>query len=65
MEGKKPWLSKTLWVNLLMAVFAMVWPPASEFIAANPETVAVVFAGINAVLRLVTKDKIVLIDDHK
>lgn len=62
---KKPWLSKTLWVNLLMAVFAMFWQPAADFIAQNPETVAVIFTGINMVLRLITKDKIVLIDDYK
>lgn len=64
-SAKKPWLSKTLWVNLLMAVFALVWQPAAEFIAANPETVAVIFTGINMILRLVTKEKIVLIDDLK
>jgi hypothetical protein len=57
-EVKKPWQSKTLWVNLIMAVAALFWPAAGDFIASHPEVAMVAFAAVNAVLRLVTKDKL-------
>jgi len=58
---KKAWMSKTLWANLLMAVIAViaVWVPAVASIV-NEEAVLMLFAMVNMVLRLVTKDKIVL-----
>ena len=58
---KKAWMSKTLWANLLMAVVAViaVWVPAVANIV-NEEAVLMLFAMVNMVLRLVTKDKIVL-----
>ena len=58
---KKAWLSKTMWVNLFMGIIALVaaWvPQVSEIM--NKEAVIMVFAMINMILRLVTKDKIVL-----
>ena len=58
MDSKKPWLSKTLWVNAIVAVSAMIYPPASEWVSAHPDVVVSVFAGINILLRLVTKDAI-------
>lgn len=60
MEIKSPLLSKTLWVNALLAVAALVFPPAHDFIANNPEVVAVGFSLVNIVLRLVTKSKLEL-----
>ena len=51
------WQSKTLWVNLAMAIIAF-FPVVTNYLDA--EKVAMVFAGANAVLRIVTKDKISL-----
>lgn len=58
--NKKPYLSKTLWVNLLLAVTALALPSAQAWMSKNPETVAMVFSGLNMVLRLVTKEKLSL-----
>lgn len=58
METKKPWESKTLWMNAIIAVLAIAWPSAGAYIAANPETATMAFAVLNIVLRLVTKGKV-------
>jgi len=55
---KKPWLSKTLWVNAIVAVGALFAPGASDYIASHPDLVVGVFAVVNMVLRLVSKDKL-------
>ena len=61
MEQKKsPLMSKTLWANFIMAVGALFFPPASNWLASNPEAVALIFTGVNIVLRLLTKDKLSL-----
>ncbi len=62
MPVKKPWLSKTIWVNLIVAVAAMVYPPVQDYIVAHPEVVMLVFSAVNIVLRLVTKDAIQILD---
>lgn len=59
-EGKKLWLSKTLWTNVLVAAAAMFAPGVSNWISANPETMVMIWAGVNALLRLVTKEKLSL-----
>lgn len=58
---KKAYMSKTMWANLLMALVALVgaWVPRVPEIV-SPEMVAMIFAGVNMILRLVTKDKLVL-----
>lgn len=56
---KKPWLSKTLWVNALVAV-ASFFPSVKEIV--SPDNTLMLLAFINVVLRLVTKDKISLED---
>jgi len=58
---KKAWMSKTLWTNVVMAIFAVVaaWVPKVGEVV-NEEAVIMMFAMINMILRLVTKDKIVL-----
>lgn len=61
-EGKKPWLSKTLWSNFLLAVLSLFVPPVRDFFLENPKVLPVIFAGVNFVLRLITKDRIVLGD---
>lgn len=54
---KKPWASKTLWLNLLVALGAMLpWEPVKEvFSEAN---LIMILSVLNMVLRLVSKDKI-------
>lgn len=59
-DTKKPWLSKTLWVNAIMAVLALAYPPAHEWMAAHPDVVIYGFAVINMALRLITKDKLAI-----
>lgn len=59
-ETKKPWLSKTIWLNLVGAVLALVYPPASAWLAAHAEITLGFFAGLNVLLRLISKDKISL-----
>ena len=58
---KKAWMSKTLWANFLISVVAIVavWVPAVANIV-NEEAVLMLFAMVNMILRLVTKDKVVL-----
>lgn len=55
---KKPWQSKTLILNAVVAVLALAYPPAAEWIQAHPDIILASFAAINFILRLVTKDKI-------
>lgn len=55
---KKPWLSKTLWTNLILAVAAMFWPAAGDAIANHPEVAAIVWSGINMLLRFISKDQL-------
>lgn len=60
---KKPWLSKTLWVNLIAAAFAF-FPGlgVSVWIQAHAAEVTMIMAGINMLLRLITKDKVSIVD---
>lgn len=55
--AKKPWESKTIIVNLLIAVAPFV-PGADEYLKANPELLTTLFAVVNVILRLVTKGKV-------
>lgn len=55
MEDKPWYLSKTLWTNTIMAVLALAYPPAKEYLTANPAIFVTVFSVVNIVLRLVTK----------
>lgn len=55
---KKPWQSKTLIVNVLVAILAIAWPPAHDYVVAHPDVVMYILAGVNVLLRLITKDKI-------
>lgn len=54
---KKPWLSKTLWTNVVIAVAAF-FPIVRDWISANPAVMAIGFSVINLVLRAITKDEI-------
>ena len=56
-ETKKPWTSKTLWLNLLVAVGAMLpWSPVQE--AMSESNLVMLLSVVNMVLRLVSKEKI-------
>jgi hypothetical protein len=58
-QSKKLWKSKTLWVNLVMAVAAFI-PGVGEMISQNPEAAGSLVAVVNVILRLVTKEKVSL-----
>jgi uncharacterized membrane protein YqaE (UPF0057 family) len=55
--GKKPWLSKTIWMNVVLAIAAFI-PGVHEWIVANDAIVFAFWAVVNIILRLITKDKI-------
>lgn len=56
MESKKPWLSKTLWVNFLVALFAITG--LQQKFPVTEEQFIMFISLVNIVLRFVTKDKI-------
>jgi len=60
MENKPSYLSKTVIVNLIMALSAFV-PSVNAYLVANPEIVMSVLAGVNILLRFFTKEKISLL----
>lgn len=55
---KKPWQSKTIILNFVVAASALFYAPVGEWINAHPTEVASLFAILNIVLRVVSKDKI-------
>lgn len=68
MGVKKPWQSKTLFLNALagLILFVSLFVPqasvAGEYLKNHADVVGMVWAGLNMVLRLITKDKIQLGD---
>lgn len=58
--NKKPWLSKTIWFNLLVALSAMIFPSVNDWLVNNPSLFASIWSALNIVLRFVTKDSIAL-----
>lgn len=59
MESKKPFMSKTLWANLVLAlaaIFGAKWPEVADVV--TPENVALLFSFVNMVLRSVTKEQL-------
>lgn len=56
---KKPWQSKTVWVALITAVAAFI-PAFQAEITKNPELVVSTLGLIFMLLRLISKDKIVI-----
>ena len=63
---KKPWLSKTIWFNFIMATIAIFTPVVSDWAVQNSavftQIVAAFWMGVNFLLRYITKDKISLND---
>ena len=61
LPAKKPWQSKTLWVNLIVAVLAFIPMLGSFGQEMSHEQIGLVAVGlINIFLRLITKGKIEL-----
>lgn len=54
-----PYLSKTLWTNAIIAAVAF-FPGAQAYVTAHPMIVVEVLAGVNIVLRILTKSKLSL-----
>ena len=58
-EKKNVWASKTIWTNLVTAIFAVIaiWVPAvSEYV--NETNLLLVFSIVNVILRGATKGAI-------
>ena len=60
MEKKKPWQSKTLLVNAIMAILAV--SGLGEKVNLSADQFMMMLSGVNIVLRLITKDKIGLLE---
>lgn len=58
-QAKKPWQSKTVWLNLILAIAAF-FPAAQDHIKENPDIAAMAVALVNVVMRLLVKDKVAL-----
>ena len=56
---KKPWLSKTLWFNVLMGIMSF-HPVTREWIHGREDLAMLVVSGVNMILRLVTSKSITL-----
>ena len=57
---KKPWASKTLWANCVVGLLAV--SGLREKLSIGEDQVLMVLAVVNMVLRLVTKDKVGLVE---
>ncbi len=61
MINTPPWLSKRVWLNVIMAV-AGFFPQAQNFFSDNPQALMLIFSGANILLTFITKDKVSLSD---
>ena len=57
---KKPWKSKTLWANLLVGLLAV--SGLREKLSIGADQVLMILSVVNMALRLVTKDKVGLVE---
>lgn len=57
---KKPWQSKTHWVNLIIAISVLLIPGADDYVKEHPDISIVAGAVVNIVLRYFTKEAITL-----
>lgn len=60
MENKPIYQSKTFWTNVLLALLPL-FPGVGAQVAAHPEYMGYLFAGVNILLRLISKDKVSLL----
>lgn len=56
-ETKKPWLSKQVWLSVIVAGASFI-PGAKEWLANNMEVVGSVLGGIILLLRVISNGKI-------
>jgi len=54
MESKSPLLSKTVWINAILAVSAF-FPQVHDVFASHSNLLPLLFGAVNIVLRFVTK----------
>ena len=54
---KRPWQSKTVWANLVLAALAFV-PGFDQFVSDHPSTTALVISVVGIILRYVSRDAI-------
>ena len=59
--NKSLFLSKTFYFGLVTAI-APLFPPVQAWVSANVETVGLIWSALAIVLRMVTKEKVVLLD---
>jgi len=61
MESQEKWIlkSKTVWFGLFTAL-ASFYVPAQEFVAQNMEAMGILWGAVAFVLRVVSKDKLIL-----
>lgn len=59
-DPKPLYQSKTFWMNLIAALLPL-FPVVGEWVNANVEIYASIWAGLATVLRLITKDKVNLL----
>lgn len=57
MDSKKPWQSKTIIMGIIAALVPL-FPPVSEWIAANPAVFSSAMGLVFTALRVISKDKI-------
>ena len=62
MNKKTIWKSKTFWMGLLTALVPLVSNHASEAIAEHTGTFTMLWGALAIVLRMVTKDKVILVE---
>ena len=56
---KKPWLSKTVWISVIVAL-APLFPPVAAVVATNPEMISFAVGAVFAAIRLISSQKISL-----
>ncbi len=61
-DSKKPWLSKTIWMNFILAAIALASPTVQGWASDHPEVLPMFMAGVNVALRFITKDAVSLND---
>lgn len=63
MEQKHALMSKTIWVNLIMAIVAIVsiYVPSLKEVVTT-ENLMLIFSVLNVILRAVTKDAVYFVD---
>jgi hypothetical protein len=53
--------SKTFWFGIITAIAPLV-PKAGQFIAENSASIGMVWGAMTIILRMITKEKVVLLD---